>query len=252
MHTKQCSKCEQELVLPEFNRSSTAKDGRRSDCRECERKARAARARAKGIKPAKKGRLVRDKEYRRAERRRAAEKIGKEYRSREEMKRRSDVVREEKKALKRIALNVKRAKARKARGPLNLSDAERWKYRYRTDPEFNLKERIRNQLKKKKRTEKYASLIRASINRVGSSPTIAKLFGYSIRDLKQHIESLFSDGMTWKAFMRGEIHIDHVKPIAAHDLSKHDELVDCWSLSNLQPLWVKDNLAKSAKWNEPA
>jgi hypothetical protein len=62
-----------------------------------------------------------------------------------------------------------------------------------------------------------------------------------------HIESLFIDGMTWDN--HGEWHIDHIKPIASFDLNIKEELIKCWSLSNLQPLWAKDNLIKGARSN---
>ena len=76
-----------------------------------------------------------------------------------------------------------------------------------------------------------------------------KLVGYTVEDLKQHLESKFKDGMTWEGFMRGEIHIDHIVPKSRFRYNKPDdpELRACWSLGNLQPLWAKDNLSK---WNK--
>lgn len=61
-----------------------------------------------------------------------------------------------------------------------------------------------------------------------------------------HIESLFENGMNWDN--HGEWHIDHVKPIASFDLTNKTELINCWSLSNLQPLWGIDNLIKGKKY----
>lgn len=62
-----------------------------------------------------------------------------------------------------------------------------------------------------------------------------------------HIQSLFVDGMTWDN--HGDWHIDHIKPIATFDLTNKEQLIECWSLSNLQPLWAKDNLTKGTRSN---
>jgi hypothetical protein len=45
----------------------------------------------------------------------------------------------------------------------------------------------------------------------------------------------------------GEIHLDHIIPQRAFDLSNDEEWRACWSLTNLQPLWAKDNLRKSGR-----
>ncbi|ARK86054.1 hypothetical protein BOC42_00350 [Burkholderia pseudomallei] len=72
--------------------------------------------------------------------------------------------------------------------------------------------------------------------------------GYTIAALKTHLERQFKDGMDWSAFMRGEIHIDHIKPQRLFDLSDIDEVRACWSLTNLRPLWARDNLTKSGRF----
>ena len=76
-----------------------------------------------------------------------------------------------------------------------------------------------------------------------------EILGYSTEDLRLHIESMFSNGMTWEKFMAGEIHIDHIVPIAAFKIEsdESDGFKACWSLSNLQPLWARDNLSKGSK-----
>lgn len=62
----------------------------------------------------------------------------------------------------------------------------------------------------------------------------------------QHIESLFKENMSWDNY--GSWHIDHIRPIASFNLNDKDDMVKCWGLENLQPLWAIDNLKKGASW----
>ena len=73
------------------------------------------------------------------------------------------------------------------------------------------------------------------------------LVGYTIQDLKEHLEKLFQPGMTWDN--HGEWHIDHIIPQEFFEYTSTNdvEFKYCWSLNNLQPLWAKDNLSKSNK-----
>ena len=69
--------------------------------------------------------------------------------------------------------------------------------------------------------------------------------GCSIDELKKHLSSQFTEGMSWENY--GEWHIDHIKPCASFDLSILEEQKKCFHYSNLQPLWAKDNLKKGVK-----
>lgn len=128
-----------------------------------------------------------------------------------------------------------------------LSKGEAYKLRYRLDPEFNINERVRGQFNKKRKRDGIGTLMREALKRGGTSNQVQTLLGYSISELRAHLESKFTKGMTWEMFCLGEIHIDHIRPQSAFDLTRHSEWVKCWSLDNLQPLWAADNLAKSNK-----
>jgi hypothetical protein len=75
-----------------------------------------------------------------------------------------------------------------------------------------------------------------SLKRFGKSKEghTIDLLGYSALDLKEHIESLFTDGMSWDN--HGEWHIDHIKPVSSFDKDTPMNIVN--ALSNLQPLWA--------------
>ena len=73
--------------------------------------------------------------------------------------------------------------------------------------------------------------------------------GYTGKELYKHIESLFTDGMSWDNM--GDWHIDHIRPVASFNFTttECEDFKKCWALENLQPLWAKDNLSKGSKWN---
>jgi 5-methylcytosine-specific restriction endonuclease McrA len=128
-----------------------------------------------------------------------------------------------------------------------LSESEKYAIRYRTDEKFNLKERLRNQIKKKKRRYDFAGLARQAIKRNGESTVINSILNYRISELKDHLEKQFTKGMSWDVFLAGDIHIDHIIPLSSFDLSDDDELKRAWCLTNLRPAWADDNRKKSDK-----
>lgn len=72
-----------------------------------------------------------------------------------------------------------------------------------------------------------------------------KLLGYTKEQLVKHIESQFSDGMSWDN--HGAWHIDHVYPVSAFISSGEANPAVINALKNLQPLWASENIRKSAK-----
>lgn len=75
-----------------------------------------------------------------------------------------------------------------------------------------------------------------------------KLIGCSFSKLRHYLEKQFDDYMTWEN--RGKWHVDHRVPCKAFDLSNPLEQRVCFWYKNLQPMWAKDNLEKSDKYNE--
>lgn len=67
-----------------------------------------------------------------------------------------------------------------------------------------------------------------------------ELLGYSAIELKEHLESLFLEEMSWENY--GEWHIDHIKMVSDFEEGTPLDVVN--SLSNLRPLWAKDNCSR--------
>ena len=74
-----------------------------------------------------------------------------------------------------------------------------------------------------------------------------KLVGYSMDELRVHLERQFAKGMSWENM--GEWHIDHIVPLVSFAITGPDdpELRRAWSLTNLRPLWASANLSKHDK-----
>jgi len=74
-----------------------------------------------------------------------------------------------------------------------------------------------------------------------------ELLGCTIEHVRDHLESQFTEGMTWDNMGRGGWHIDHIIPCAFFDLTKPSHQKVCFNWQNLQPLWEQDNCAKGDK-----
>jgi len=74
-----------------------------------------------------------------------------------------------------------------------------------------------------------------------------RLLGCTMAEFVAHIESLWSDGMSWANWTRDGWHIDHIVPLSAFDLTDTEQLKAACHYTNLRPLWATDNLRKGAK-----
>lgn len=87
-------------------------------------------------------------------------------------------------------------------------------------------------------------MVRRCLNGSKKQTNTFKLLGYDTIKLKQRIEIQFKNGMSWDNY--GKWHIDHKKPISKFKEGTSVSLIN--ALSNLQPLWAKDNLSKGNKF----
>jgi hypothetical protein len=89
----------------------------------------------------------------------------------------------------------------------------------------------------------WRGLLSSVIRRFGGKKesTTYEILGYSAEQLKEHLKTLFEDGMSWENW--GEWHIDHIIPVSKFEKDTDPKIVN--SLSNLQPLWASDNIKKS-------
>ena len=113
---------------------------------------------------------------------------------------------------------------------------DKWNQRMKTDVEFNLRNKTRTRI---------GNAIRYYVKGLRKSNGTVELLGCSLSFFKQHLEKQFTKGMSWDHFIKGNIHLDHIKACWSFDLSQVEEQKRCFNYKNVQPLWAYDNLSKN-------
>lgn len=80
--------------------------------------------------------------------------------------------------------------------------------------------------------------------------SIDKILPFKISDLMIRLESMFKPGMTWENY--GKWHVDHIIPDCNFNYTTYNDpgFKQSWALTNLQPLWAKENLSKGNRINQ--
>lgn len=98
--------------------------------------------------------------------------------------------------------------------------------------------------------------IRKALNGNKKGKTWERLVGYTLDELKNHLESLWEPWMNWANYgnPNGDHtncwHIDHIIPQNMFKYTSHEdeEFKLCWSLNNLQPKEGKANIIKGSRF----
>jgi hypothetical protein len=209
---KKCYKCKIEKELNNFYKDNSRKDCLCNSCKDCQRE----RQRKSYHTNTPEKQRYRKEYYKKyiIENREHIKELHKIYWSKQE--------------------NIeKRRKYQRERRHLRKEyDLEYIRNRKKNDIVFRLKIRLRSRLHKVL-NGRYKS--GSAVNDLGCSP----------KELKEYLESLFVNGMSWDNY--GEWHIDHIRPLCSFDLTNREQFLEACNYKNLQPLWAKDNLYKGAK-----
>jgi hypothetical protein len=258
---KTCSKCGIQKPFDEFAKDRTHADGMRCQCKECVRgKARdkyktdeAYRERCIAHAAANRGgkdpvahqawldrtradRMARKAEYRRKAGAQTIDQIAADK-------------------AKRAAEKIRSKAERASRKPHN-AHWRAWKlakpgayfvHRYRNDAAFNARQKIRARVRKMAAADSDIQRLMAVNVKAGRfAKGWSELLGYTMNELVAHLHRTLPRGAKWEQFLSGELHIDHITPRAAFDLTDIDEVRACWSLGNLRLLEAHKNRAKAA------
>lgn len=132
------------------------------------------------------------------------------------------------------------ARTKASREKSNGAHWRTYQEKVRRDPRLRLKSRalglVRKSLEGRFRYKKTGSVTSGFWDSVGYTPD--QLFA--------HIERQFTKGMSWSN-MR-EWHIDHIIPDSSFDYHSMDceGFKQSWALTNLRPLWARENTSKGA------
>lgn len=197
MESKVCTKCGEEKAFREFYKNSKSKDGHKNHCKSC---INLAKANWKKINLDKQ--KLYDKNWRLKNPDKKKESDKNWVKNNQTRKRELD------KAWRELNMDKVRASAIKAQAKIR---------------------------REKPYLIAWRKVLSNSLNRLGKPKEghTIDLLGYSALELKQHIESLFTEGMSWDNY--GEWHIDHIEPIFT--LHKDTPINVVNSLSNLRPMW---------------
>ena len=234
-NSKPCSKCL--LIKPYslFNVQTGTSSGRRSQCKSCMQATRSEKADTKSIS---------DREYREKNKEKIRIKQ-KEYRHRNSASiksaKKSYYSENKHSVIGRSAAWYRENKKKKQEYDKKYRESRSelirsiFSDRYKNDPMFRLKDNIRGLILQAFRKKGY-----------GKRSKTREILGCSFDELKSHIESQFSTGMSW--CNRAEWHIDHIIPVSS--AQSEQELIALNHYTNLRPLWAFENLSKGAKYCE--
>lgn len=225
---KKCSKCEEIKTLDKYYSSKQQKSGYSSCCKKCYSLIRKKR-RSKNTDKYKKASLL----WRNNNRERAI-KTNREWRKNNKEKHKIAT----KKWREKNKEKVKETRR-------NWIENNRKKTR-----EYSAKKRLKVS---KRISNSISSSILLSIKKNKSGMSWEKLVNFSFEEFKKRFEKLFADGMSWDNYGRNGWHVDHIIPISAFNFEKpeDDDFKRCWALSNLQPMWAKENISKGNKLKKP-
>lgn len=140
---------------------------------------------------------------------------------------------------KNVAVLADKQRARRRTDGGRRTMAAWFQRKYYQDQNFNLAKKMRRRM--------YVALAK-SFSGIRSRGLAINILGCSFDELRVHIESQFTPGMTWEMCFSGEIHLDHKRPCASFDMTDPGQLKQCFHYKNLQPLWARDNLIKKDKY----
>ena len=121
----------------------------------------------------------------------------------------------------------------------NRDKVKKWKKKYGEKPE----QRIR---------KAQARRVKSALERADSAKKMStlKYLGCTAKELKQHLENQFKEGMTWDNYGIDGWHIDHIRPLCSYDLTIEEDQLEAFHYTNLQPLWAEENISKGGFWQD--
>jgi hypothetical protein len=207
---KVCKKCGEVKSLVEFHRKNNTLDGKSGYCKKCRSNQEKERYRNPEIKASIR---AKQNEYRQIPEVRTKQK---------ERRQKPEIKAQEKRYRQTLEIRTKERK--------------RHKERMGNDPNYRLTKNFRRRLN--------GALKAAGV--VKSKKT-KDLLSAPVELVWVHLEKQFRPPMTRENY--GRIwHVDHIRPICSFNLTDPEQLKACFHYTNLQPLFIKENLSKGGRY----
>lgn len=254
MNIKRCSKCGIEQSVSKFCKDRSCKDKLYPQCKQCVKKyqieyyqqnkerikeynRRYNQRNKERIKECRRRYYQQNKEYYKAYCQKNREKRRKYYQKyNQQNKERIDEYRQKNK--ERIK---KRVRIRRKKPEIMNKRNEHNRLARQNDPKLRL-------------IQKMSSSICMSLKGNKNGRHWENLVGYTLKDLRIHLENLFytDKNINWNNY-GSYWHIDHIKPISLFNFIKPEnkEFKKCWALNNLQPLEASKNIGKGNRFKLP-
>lgn len=235
---KECRVCNKSKSLELFNKESNQKDGHATMCKECRSERRLKyKATTKAYNKKAYHQDIENQKARIAKWRKDNTEKTIDY-SRKYYQKNA----EERKAFARNyrVENPEKVKAAHAKWmkenpeKLNSKRRERRAKRVVEDLDWKFRQTLRQRVSKSLKSNK--------------NSTTEVYLGATIDTAREHIESLFEEGMSWSNNTTTGWHIDHIIPSNLFDYSNQRHILASNNYLNLQPLWYHVNTSKQDKY----
>jgi len=213
---KVCTKCKESKELNDFTTDNRRTDGRQSQCRVCKNKGNSLSVKKNSVK-------IREYycHYRKANKKK---------------------------------ISIWNKKYRDTHLEKTKEHIRQWtlKNKERVAGQHRINERKRTSTIKGKLNKNIRSGMCTTLNGSKKGRHWETLVGFTLEELRRHLEKQFKAGMTWENY-GPHWHIDHKIPISAFNFKtpEHIDFKRCWALENLQPLEAEKNIKKWAKLEIP-
>lgn len=250
---KHCPKCDKDKELDKFSKDKSRKDGYSCWCKECVsnnskiyRKSEKGKSTIDNYNQSEKGKQV----QRNSSKKWYFSEKGQNFHKSEHRLKNQKEYRESE------AGQIARKRFIESEEGQNKSKQYQYKFRQTEKSKLIIKKRDRKRIEsgklseyqKRRRKEDFGFKFRSDLgSRINSilkgknkSAHTLEFLGCSLEHLKQHLESQFTEGMTFEN--HGKIwDIDHIIPCSYFDLLNQENQYICFNYRNLQPLWCKEN-----------
>lgn len=122
---------------------------------------------------------------------------------------------------------------------------------WRADNPGALRAQLRRAYRKNPLRYAISGMVAHHLRRNGGSKSRQKfetLLGYSVADLRRHLERQFVKGMDWSNY-GSAWEVDHITPLSRLPAATPEDpnFRAAWALTNLRPLWARENRSKGGK-----